>query len=96
MHPAFWELFQHKVAGLPLLEGITMPTITTTKAQRRLAHEQALASTRIEGHQPSEQFLADCEAVIDGTMTREQARAASLARARAKDKAAAAHIADAA
>jgi DNA-binding XRE family transcriptional regulator len=97
MHPAFWELFQGKIAGLPLLEGIAM---TTTKAQRRLAHEQALASTRIEGHQPSPEFLADCEAVIEGTMTRDQARAASLARALAKDKAAtaatAAPIADAA
>ena len=53
----------------------------TTKAQRRLAHEQALASTRIEGHQPSPEFLADCEAVIDGAMTHDQARAASLSRA---------------
>lgn len=58
---------------------------TTTKAQRRVAHEQALASTRIEGHQPSAEFLADCEAVIEGTMTREQARAASLARALAAE-----------
>lgn len=99
MHPAFWELFQNKIANaLPLLEGIAMTT--TTKAQRRLAHEQALASTRIEGHQPSPEFLADCEAVVEGTMTRDQARAASLARALAKDKAAtaapAAAIADAA
>ncbi|MFX8242838.1 antitoxin VbhA family protein, partial [Acinetobacter baumannii] len=78
MHPAFWEMFQSKISGLPLLEGIAM---TTTKAQRRQAHEQALASTRIEGHQPSPEFLADCEAVIEGTMTRDQARAASLARA---------------
>lgn len=85
MHPAFWELFQSKIAGLPLLEGIAMTV--TTKAQRRLAHEQALASTRIEGHQPSPEFLADCEAVIEGTMTRDQARAASLARALVKDKA---------
>ena len=99
MHPAIWELFQNKIANaLPLLQGIDM-TITT-KAQRRLAHEQALASTRIEGHQPSPEFLADCEAVVEGTMTRDQARAASLARALAKDKAAtaapAAAIADAA
>lgn len=84
MHPAFWVLFQNKIANaLPLLQGIDM-TITT-KAQRRLAHEQALASTRIEGHQPTPEFLADCEAVIEGTMTRDQARAASLARALAKD-----------
>jgi len=56
------------------------------KAERRWAHEQALASTRIEGHQPCPEFLADCEAVIEGTMTSEQARAASLARALAKDR----------
>lgn len=59
----------------------------TTKAERHLAHEQALASTRIAGHQPSPEFLADCEAVIEGAMTNEEARAASLARARLKDDA---------
>ena len=96
MHSAFWELFQNKLASaLPLLEGLSM---TTTKAERRIAHEQALASTRIEGHKPSPEFLADSEAVIEGTMTREQARAASLARAVARDRVAstAADIADAA
>ena len=84
MHPAFWDLFNNKIASvLPLLEEIGMTT--TTKAQRRLAHEQALACTRIEGHQPSREFLADCDAVVEGTMTRDQARAASLARALARD-----------
>lgn len=87
MHPAFWELFQHKIGtALPLLEGIDM-TITT-KAQRRLAFEQALASTRIEGHKPTPEFVSDCEAAIAGTMTDDQVLAASLARALAKDKAA--------
>ncbi|TAK91249.1 MAG: hypothetical protein EPO06_05710 [Burkholderiaceae bacterium] len=52
-----------------------------TEAQRRIAHEQALANTRIEGHIPSAEFLVDCEAVIAGTMTREQARERSLRRA---------------
>jgi hypothetical protein len=70
-------------------------TINTTEAQRRLAHEQALANTRIEGHVPTPEFLADCEAVIAGTMTREQARAASLARALAKDRAASSSVVDA-
>lgn len=51
------------------------------RAARRLAHEQALASTRIEGHQPSAAFLADWEAIIEGTMTHDEARLASLARA---------------
>jgi hypothetical protein len=94
MHPAFWELFQRKSETvLPVLKEIEM-TITT-KAGRRLAHEQALASTRIESHVPTPDFLADCEAVIEGMMTREQARAASLARALAKDKAVAAAAATA-
>ncbi len=61
---------------------------TNTQAERRIAHDQALASTRIEGHEPTAEFLTDCEAVIAGTMTREQARAASLARALAEDQAA--------
>ena len=55
-------------------------------AQRRLAHEQALASTRLEGHEPTPEFLADGEAVIAGTMTLAQARAASLARALAAER----------
>jgi len=68
----------------------------STEAERRFANKQALASTRIEGHVPSPEFLADCEAVIAGTMTRAEARAASLARALAKDRAAACQLADAA
>lgn len=60
----------------------------STEAKRRLAHQQALASTRISGHEPTPEFLADVEAVIKGTMTQDQARAASLARALAKDRAA--------
>lgn len=61
--------------------------MTSTVAQRRLAHEQALANTRIEGHRPTPEFLSDCEAVIAGTMTRDQARAASLSRALVQDQA---------
>lgn len=53
----------------------------STEAKRRYAHEQALACTRIEGHVPAPEFLAECEAVIKGTMTREQQRARSIARA---------------
>jgi hypothetical protein len=59
---------------------------TSTVATRRLAHEQALANTRIEGHIPTPEFLADTEAVIAGKITPDQARAASLARALAKDR----------
>jgi len=68
----------------------------TTEAERRYAHEQALASAMIEGYEPTPEFLADCEAVIAGTMTREQVRAASLARALAEDRAAAGRLANAA
>jgi hypothetical protein len=62
---------------------------STTKAERRHALEQAIASTRLEGHVPSEEFLEDCQAVVDGTMTLDQMRAASKARALAADRAAA-------
>jgi hypothetical protein len=65
------------------------------KALRQLAHEQALASTRIEGHVPTAAFLSDCAAVVEGTMTRDQARAASLARAMAQEAADRAGAADA-
>lgn len=63
-------------------------TAAFTEAERRAANDQALASTRIEGHEPTAEFLADCEAVARGSMTAEQARAASLQRALAKDRAA--------
>ena len=51
-----------------------------TEAERRYAAAQALASTRIEGHVPTPEFLADWEAVIAGTLTGDEARARSLAR----------------
>ena len=54
-----------------------------TEAERRYAAAQALASTRIEGHVPTAEFLADWEAVVIGTMTSEEAGARSLARAMA-------------
>jgi hypothetical protein len=52
----------------------------STEAERRYATAQALASTRIEGHVPTPEFLADCDATIAGTMTNDEARARSLAR----------------
>lgn len=51
------------------------------EAERRQAVEQALASSRIEGHEPTPEFLADCQALIAGAMMADQVRAASLARA---------------
>lgn len=56
------------------------------KAKRHWINEQALASSCIEGHLPSQEYLADCQALVDGTMTNEEAGARSLARARAADK----------
>ena len=58
----------------------------TTEAERRIAHEQALANTRIEGHQPTPEFLADVKAVVEGAVTPDEARAASLARALAQER----------
>lgn len=60
----------------------------SAKAKRRWDHEQALASSSIEGHVPTAAYLADSEAVIEGTMTLEEAMARSLTRALAADKAA--------
>jgi hypothetical protein len=60
-----------------------------TEAERRWAHEQALASTRIEGHVPTPEFLADCEEEIRGLITPEEVIARALVRARAEDRAAA-------
>lgn len=54
--------------------------------RRRCGMEQALASSRIEGHVPSSEFLADVEVYITGNMTGEQVRAASLQRALAADR----------
>jgi hypothetical protein len=65
-----------------------LPISASTEAERRFAHEQALANARIEGHVPTPEFLADCEAVVMGTMTHEQARANSSARALGKARSA--------
>ncbi|WP_432422892.1 antitoxin VbhA family protein [Variovorax boronicumulans] len=48
---------------------------------RQLAMAQALANTRISGHAPTPEFIADCDAVVEGRMTYEQAITASLERA---------------
>lgn len=66
-----------------------MSTLSFEEQQRRRhGMDQALASSRIEGHVPSPEFLADVDAFVAGTMTGEQVRAASLARALAADRAA--------
>ncbi|MEO8120233.1 MAG: antitoxin VbhA family protein [Rhodoferax sp.] len=69
---------------------MTSKTLETrvTEAERRRASEQALASSLIEGHTPTPEFLADVKAVNNGTMTNDELRARSLARALDADNAA--------
>lgn len=64
----------------------TTLAVDVAKAERRWASKQALANASIEGHLPSKEYLADCQAWVDGTMTNEEAGARSLARALAADK----------
>ena len=59
-----------------------------TAAERRAYLDQALASTRLEGHVPTPEFLADREEYIAGRITREEAMARSTARALAAERAA--------
>ena len=59
-----------------------------TEAERRIAAEQALANTRIEGHVPTPEFSADMEAYVKGTMTLDEVRDRSTERATALDQAA--------
>lgn len=44
----------------------------TTPEQRAAACDQALANTRIEGHQPTPEFLEDCAQYVAGTSTVEE------------------------
>lgn len=52
-----------------------------TKAQERYALEQGMASSIIEGHTPTPEFLADYQAILAGRITFEEAHARSEARA---------------
>lgn len=63
---------------------MTTPAASTPE-QRRNDLEHAIASCKIEGFEPDAAFLADCEAVIAGTMTHDQACDAALARALAAE-----------
>lgn len=53
---------------------------TETPAERRAHLDQALASTRLEGHVPTPEFLADCEDYIAGRIAREEILAREVAR----------------
>lgn len=55
-------------------------------AERRMRLEQALANTRIEGHQPRPEFLADMQAMITGQLGAEEVRRRIIERAQAADR----------
>lgn len=57
-----------------------------TVAERRMRLEQALANTRIEGHQPSVEFLADMQAMVDGQLGAKEVRRRIIERAQAADR----------
>jgi len=59
--------------------------IVSTTQERCDAMLQALANTRIAGHEPTPRFLEDVAAVVEGTMTYDQAIRASAARASDQD-----------
>ncbi|WP_354339546.1 antitoxin VbhA family protein [Variovorax paradoxus] len=48
---------------------------------RQHAITQSLANTRIAGHKPTPEFLADCEKVVEGRMSYAEAIQACAARA---------------
>ena len=58
-----------------------------TEATRRFAMDQALANTRIEGHIPTPEFLADFERNIRGEISDDEMHVASLLRAYALEAA---------
>jgi hypothetical protein len=55
-------------------------------AERRMRLEQALANTRNEGHVPSDEFLADMEAMVTGELSAEEVRLHIIERARESDR----------
>ena len=54
--------------------------MSLSKEERSWSMRKALASSVISGHVPTPEFLADCEAIVEGRMTHAEARARSLAR----------------
>ena len=55
----------------------------TTVEARQVAIDQAIANTRIEGHEPTPEFTADAAAFVAGKLTPEQMIARALERAKA-------------
>jgi hypothetical protein len=58
-----------------------------TSAQRRLHLEQALANTRISGHEPTAEYLADLEALMAGALSEDDVRQRIIDRASKADQA---------
>ncbi|MCF8533287.1 MAG: antitoxin VbhA family protein [Reyranella sp.] len=68
---------------------VATPQDAAESPDERRAHlDQALASTRLEGHVPTPEYLADCEDFIAGRITRDEVMARSTARALAAERAA--------
>jgi Antitoxin VbhA len=65
---------------------VTTSASPRSVAQRRLDMEQALASARIEGFVADAEFLADCEAVVTGQLSTEEALQRSKEKALAADR----------
>lgn len=53
---------------------------TESAAERRAGLDQALASTRLSGHVPTSEFLADCEDYIAGRIACEEILAREVER----------------
>lgn len=57
-----------------------------TSAQRRLHLEQALENTRISGHEPTAEYLADLEALLAGSLNEDEVRQRIIDRAIESDR----------
>ena len=62
------------------------PKMPESTAERRLAYAQAIASTRIEGHEPAAEFLADVQQAIDGQLSDEQLIERAIARGQSQSQ----------
>ncbi|WP_162571543.1 antitoxin VbhA family protein [Variovorax sp. SRS16] len=65
-----------------------MTTESTVSPHRKWAHEQALASARIEGHEPSPDFLKDCDELMAEQIDLEEFQRRVARRAAALEQAA--------
>lgn len=78
-------LLVRPATGPAVIASSELNAANVKKVELRWAIEQAQASSRIEGHIPTPEHLADCEAVIAGTMTFDEAVAAGIKRGQEED-----------